>query len=142
MSAFEISSDPARLDVDWVHERLSADTYWADGRSRERVERAIACSIPYGVFATADGRQVAFARVVTDQTTFAWLSDVYVDRSVRGKGVGKLLMERIMADVEEFGLRRMVLATDDAHELYRRYGFDAHPKPEMWMERRWEDNPA
>jgi hypothetical protein len=51
-------------------------------------------------------------------------------------------VERIMADVEEFGLRRMVLATDDAHELYRRYGFDAHPKPEMWMERRWEGNPA
>ncbi|GIG63841.1 GNAT family N-acetyltransferase [Phytomonospora endophytica] len=141
MSGFEISTDPARLDLDWLHERLSTDTYWATGRSRERMLRTIENSVPYGVFA-ADGTQVAFARLVTDRATFAWLSDVYVDRSTRGSGVGKLLMERIMADVETFGLRRMVLATDDAHELYRRYGFEAHPKPEMWMERRWEDNPA
>ncbi|HEY1176560.1 MAG TPA: GNAT family N-acetyltransferase [Phytomonospora sp.] len=141
MSGFEISTDPARLDLDWLHERLSTDTYWAVGRSRERMQRTIDYSLPYGVFA-ADGTQVAFARLVTDQATFAWLSDVYVDRSTRGAGVGKLLMERIMADVETFGLRRMVLATDDAHELYRRYGFEAHAKPEMWMERRWEDNPA
>ena len=141
MPDYSISTDPSRIDLDWLQERLSTDSYWAAGRSRERVERPIANSLPYGVYA-AGGRQVAFARLVTDKTTFAWLSDVYVDRSTRGEGVGKLLMERIMADVEEFGLRRMVLATGDAHELYRRYGFDAHPKPEMWMERRWEDNPA
>ena len=140
-AAYEISTDPARLDRDWIHARLSTDTYWAGERSRERVERTIAHSEPYGVYA-ADGRQVAFARVVTDRTTFAWLSDVYVDRSVRGDGVGKLLVGRIMADVEEYGLRRMVLATDDAHGLYARFGFAPHPKPEMWMEKRWEDNPA
>lgn len=141
MSGFEISSDPARLDVDWLHDRLSTDTYWATGRSRERLLRTVENSVPYGVY-DADRGQVAFARLVTDKTTFAWLSDVYVDRAVRGEGVGKLLMERIMADVEEYGLRRMVLATDDAHELYRRYGFEPHPKPEMWMERRWEGTPA
>lgn len=137
---FEISTDPAELDIDWLHERLSTDTYWATGRTRERVERAVANAVPYGVF--RDGTQVAFARVVTDRTTFAWLSDVYVDRSVRGEGVGKLLIERVMSDAEDWGLRRMVLATGDAHELYRRHGFEAHPTPEQWMEKLWPDNPA
>lgn len=138
--SFEISTDRAALDLDWLHDRLSTDTYWAIGRTRERVERAVANAVPYGVF--LEGAQVAFARLVTDKTTFAWLSDVYVDRSVRGRGVSKLLMDRIMSDVDEWGLRRMVLATGDAHELYRRYGFDAHPKPEQWMEKVWPENAA
>ena len=134
-----VSTDRSRLDLAWVHDRLSTDTYWAKGRTRERVEIAVANSECYGVY-HPDGHQVAFARVVTDKVTFAWLSDVYVDRSVRGTGVSKLLVGRIVADVESLELRRFLLATADAHGLYERFGFTPHPHPDWWMERVWETN--
>ncbi|MFD3592545.1 GNAT family N-acetyltransferase [Nocardia sp. NPDC058640] len=136
----EISTDPTTVDLDWLHHRLSTDAYWAMGRSRERVQRLVENSLPYSVF--DNGTQIAFARLVTDRTTFAWLSDVYVDRAHRGKGVGKLLLDRIMADADTWGLRRMALATGDAHDLYRPYGFAPHPKPDQWMEKNWPDNPS
>lgn len=136
----EISTDPAAVDLDWLHDRLSTDAYWALGRSVERVQRLVANSLPYSVF--DDGDQIAFARLVTDRTTFAWLSDVYVERSQRGKGVGKLLLDRVMADADDWGLRRMALATGDAHDLYRRYGFASHPEPDQWMEKNWPTHPA
>ncbi|MFE5477531.1 GNAT family N-acetyltransferase [Nocardia sp. NPDC056541] len=136
----EISTDPAAVDLDWLHHRLSTDAYWAPGRSRERVRRVVENSLPYSVF--HDGSQIAFARLVTDRTTFAWLSDVYVDRWQRGKGVGKLLLDRIMADADDWGLRRMALATGDAHDMYRPYGFTAHPEPDQWMEKTWPADPA
>jgi GNAT superfamily N-acetyltransferase len=104
------------------------------------VERLVESSLPYSVF--RDGSQIAFARLVTDRTTFAWLADVYVDRPQRGHGVGKLLLDRIMADADSWGLRRMALATGDAHDLYRTYGFTPHPKPDLWMEKNWPSNPA
>ncbi|MGH3478372.1 MAG: GNAT family N-acetyltransferase [Pseudonocardiaceae bacterium] len=96
---FQISTDQQRLDVDWLHNRLSTDTYWAPGRPRERVEKAVANSTCYGVY-HPDGHQVAFARLVTDHTVFAWLGDMYVDRSVRGIGIAKRLVGRIMDDFE------------------------------------------
>ncbi|MEU4650521.1 GNAT family N-acetyltransferase [Nocardia fluminea] len=136
----EISTDPAAVDLDWLHHRLSTDAYWALGRSRERVVRLVENSLPYSVF--RDGSQIAFARLVTDRTTFAWLADVYVDRPQRGQGVGKLLLDRVMADADSWGLRRMALATGDAHNLYRTYGFTPHPKPDLWMEKNWPSNPA
>ncbi|MGH8792028.1 MAG: GNAT family N-acetyltransferase [Stackebrandtia sp.] len=139
-SDYVVSTDPSRLDLDWIHDRLSTDAYWAAGRSRERMERAAADSHCYGVYAP-EGGQVGFARLVTDRTTFAWLSDVYVDRSVRGMGLSKALMARIMDDVKEWKLRRVVLATDDAAELYRKFGFvELGDEPFTFMSARWPDN--
>lgn len=137
---YEICDDRSRVDIDWLHDRLSTDTYWAKGRTRDRVVAAVEHSACYSVFDAA-GAQVAFARVVTDYTTFAWLSDVYVDRSVRGAGVGKLLVERIVGDCERLKLRRMLLATDDAADLYARYGFaSVRDSGYEWMALTWPDN--
>ena len=119
---YTISDDRARLDLDVVHGFLSGESYWARGRSRERVERSIEHSLPFGLY-RADGRQVGFARVVTDRATFAWLADVFVVAEERGRGLSKWLVECILAHPELQGLRRWILATHDAHELYRRYGF-------------------
>src|SRR5439155_2457717 len=82
-----VSSDPAELDLDWIHEALSERAYWALGRSRGTVEASIAGSLCFGAF--RDGRQVGFARVVTDGVTFGWVCDVFVDETARGRGVGK-----------------------------------------------------
>src|SRR3954463_9161828 len=86
----EISTDPARLDLDLIHRYLSEESYWARGRSRDEIERAIEHSIPFGAY--RDGQQVAFARVVSDRATFAWLADVFVLPSHRGQGLGKRLV--------------------------------------------------
>ncbi|MFE0739524.1 GNAT family N-acetyltransferase, partial [Streptomyces sp. NPDC058855] len=85
---YELSVDPDRIDVGRVHQWLSTDAYWAIGRPREKQESAIAGSLNFGVYEAGSGEQVAYARVVTDRSTFAWLCDVYVDRSARGKGLG------------------------------------------------------
>jgi N-acetylglutamate synthase-like GNAT family acetyltransferase len=138
--AYEISTDPERLDREWIHRVISTDTYWAEGRSREDMDHAIAHSLPYGVY-DESGKQVVFARLVTDRTYFAWLSDVFVDRSARGRGLSKLLMERIVADAEEMGLKRVVLATDDAQGLYRQFGFDDIGDQYSWMYRVWDTRP-
>lgn len=133
--AFRISSDPAELDRELVHRWLSTDAYWAIGRSREVQDSAIDGSRNYGVYDEASGAQLAYARVVTDGATFAWLCDVYVAPSARGEGVGVALVEHLLADLEPLGLRRIALATGDAHGLYERFGFTALPNPEQWMVR-------
>ncbi|GAB3992331.1 GNAT family N-acetyltransferase [Glycomyces albus] len=134
--AYEISTDPDRLDRDWIHKALSTDTYWATGRSRERNDVALDNSLCYGVY-DAD-RQVGFARIITDRVTFAWICDVYVDRDARGRGLGKRLMERVVDDLDKMGLRRAALATGDAQELYRRYGFAELDGAEtVWMSKQW-----
>ncbi len=127
-----ISTDPADLDLDWIHTALSGRAYWALGRGRSVVERSLANSLCFAAL-DADGRQVGFARVVTDQATFAWLCDVFVDEAWRGRGVGKALMEAILADPRLAGLKRMMLATQDAHGLYAQYGFEPLGNPERWM---------
>ena len=119
---YTISDERARLDVDVVHGFLSRESYWARGRSRERVERSIEHSLAFGVY-RGDGRQVGFARVVTDRATFAWLADVFVVPDERGRGLSKWLVECVLAHPELQNLRRWILATRDAQELYRRYGF-------------------
>ncbi|SDE36566.1 GNAT family N-acetyltransferase [Glycomyces harbinensis] len=131
---YTISSDPDRLDRDWIHEAISTDTYWATGRSREDMDRAIEHSLPYGLY-DGTGRQLAFARLVTDQTYFAWLSDVYVDRSARGKGVGKLLMRHLVEETEKMNLRRVMLATSDAQGLYGQFDFTEIDDDYAWMYR-------
>ncbi|MFB7875565.1 GNAT family N-acetyltransferase [Nocardia sp. NPDC056064] len=130
---YEVSTDPARLDPARVHRWLSTDSYWAEGRPRDRQDRAIAASLNFGVYDSVSGTQVAYARVVTDQATFAWLCDVYVDRSVRGKGVGTAMVAAVREHLEPYGLTRVALATNDAHGVYEKIGFTPLPRPENWM---------
>lgn len=129
----EISTDPNRLDVDLIHRWLSEESYWAGGVSREIVARAIDNSLCFGVY--LEGRQVGLARVVTDRATFAWLADVFILDSYRGRGYGKALIAAVVAHPELRGLRRLLLATRDAHGLYAQYGFTP-VAPERFMERR------
>jgi GNAT superfamily N-acetyltransferase len=131
-NGYEISTDPARLDVDAV-ERFLRASYWAAQRSRSKIERSIETSIVFGVYEGA--RQVGFARVVSDQVDFAWLCDVYIDPAVRRRGLAKWLMETVLAHQELQGLRRWVLGTKDAHGLYKQYGFVPLGEPNAWMER-------
>ncbi|MGW1587478.1 GNAT family N-acetyltransferase [Streptomyces sp. NPDC002386] len=130
---YEFSAETDRVDVDRVHGWLSRDAYWAIGRSREKHERAMAESVNFGVYDAGSGEQVAYARVVTDRALFAWLADVYVDPGVRGKGVGTAFVGRIREHLRPYGLRRVLLATEDAQEVYARLGFRAVDHPERWM---------
>jgi GNAT superfamily N-acetyltransferase len=133
---------PARVGVDLVHRWLSEQSYWAKGRDRALVERSIAGSHNYSVFDDAphddsgydDARQAAFARPVTDGATFAWICDVFVAEQHRGKGLGSWLVESIVEDLRHDGVQRFVLATRDAHEVYRRCGFAPLEGPDRWME--------
>ena len=128
---YTISTDRNRLDIISIHAYLTR-SYWSPGVPFAIVERAIANSLPFGLF-HAD-QQVGFARVVSDQATFAYLADVYVLEAHRGKGLSKWMMEVMLADVRLQGLRRMLLATKDAHELYRRFGFTEIANPSRMME--------
>ncbi|MFC9130068.1 GNAT family N-acetyltransferase [Streptomyces sp. NPDC057099] len=130
---YEISTDPARLDAERVHGWLSTDAYWALGRTREKQDRAIEGSLNFGVYETVSGAQVAYARVITDRATFAWLCDVYVDPSVRGKGVGTAFLAAVRDELQQYGLRRVLLATHDAHGVYEKVGFAELEHPEHWM---------
>lgn len=132
---YRFSSATSDLDRTLVHHWLSTDTYWATGRAREVQEAAIDGSRNYGAYDETSGAQVAYARVVTDAATFAWLCDVYVDPAVRGEGVGVALVEHLLSDLEPLGLRRIALATGDAHGLYERFGFAPLANPEQWMVR-------
>jgi GNAT superfamily N-acetyltransferase len=127
-----ISSDPADLDLDWLHPALSERAYWALGRSREVLEAAISGSLCFGAY--VGDRQVGFARVITDEATFGWVCDVFVDETARGQGIGRRLIAAIVAEPRLRGLR-LVLATRDAQGLYERHGFRLLVNPERWMER-------
>ena len=131
MSAYEISTDPARLDLDAIHAFLT-QSYWSPGIARATVARAIANSLCFGVF--WQGQQVGFARMVTDKTTFAYLCDVYVLEAHRGRGVSKQLMDYVVKHPDLQGLRRMMLATRDAHGLYAQFGFTPLSAPDRIME--------
>jgi GNAT superfamily N-acetyltransferase len=142
MDAYEISTDPSRLDVDAMHAYLTR-SYWSPGIPRETVERAARHSLCFGVYERASGAQVGLARVVTDHATFAYLCDVYVLEEHRGHGLGKRLIEEVMAHPALTGARRAMLATRDAHGLYARHGFRAPPddgvllqilRPDMYRE--------
>jgi GNAT superfamily N-acetyltransferase len=136
-----VNSEPAWLDLELIHRFLSEHSYWARGIPRDVVARSIANSLCFGVYAFAKGapdparRQVGFARVATDRATFAYLADVFVLPEHRGRGLSKRLMEAVLAHPDLQGLRRWMLATADAHELYRRYGFTALSQPDRFMQR-------
>jgi N-acetylglutamate synthase-like GNAT family acetyltransferase len=128
---FEISTDPARIDVGVVHEFLT-NCYWAKGIPEETVRRSIENSLCFGVY---HGKlQVGFARVISDRATFAYLADVFILSPFRGRGLSKWLMECIVAPPDLQGLRRWMLATKDAHGLYSQFGFSSVKSPERWME--------
>lgn len=131
VGAYLISTDRARLDLDAISAYLSGESYWARGRSRERVVRGIENSLPFGVY--RDGAQVGFARVVTDYATFAWLADVYVLPEHRGGGLGKALVEAVVEHAAVRDLPRVLLATADAHGLYEQHGFAALQRAERFM---------
>jgi GNAT superfamily N-acetyltransferase len=130
---YVISTDITRLDVSFIYDFLSNDSYWAQGRSLELVKRSVENSLNFGLF---DGdSQIGFARVVTDYATFAWLADVFVVDEHRGEGLGRWLIEVVTSHPQLQGFRRWVLATLDAHELYRKFGFNELSQPARWMER-------
>jgi GNAT superfamily N-acetyltransferase len=128
---YSITTDREKLDVDAIHAFLSR-SFWADGIPRATVATAMANSLCFGLFDGAS--QIGFARVVTDRATYAYLCDVYVLESHRGRGLGKWLIETVMAHPDLQGLRRFQLVTRDAHWLYSPHGFEAPRDPERHME--------
>jgi GNAT superfamily N-acetyltransferase len=128
---FTISTDPARLDIDAICDFFTR-AYWAHGRPRERTERALANSLVFGVYEGT--KQIGIARVVSDYAVVAYLCDVFIHEDYRAHGLGKWLIETVMAHPDLQGLRRWTLATRDAHGLYKQYGFSPLADPAGWME--------
>ena len=129
-----ISDDPARLDVAAIHAYLTR-SYWSAGVPREVIERAVRHSLCVGCY-TAAGEQVGLVRVVTDRATFAWICDVFVLEAHRGRGLSKAMMRAVMSHPDLRAVRRLTLATRDAHGLYAQFGFVPVAKPGSQMERR------
>ena len=129
---YTLSDDPVRLDLDVIHGFL-AGSYWSPGIPRETLARAIAHSLCFGVY--LGETQVGFARLVTDRATFAYLADVFVLEPHRGRGLSRALMELILSHPEVQGLRRWLLATRDAHGLYRKFGFSELANPAVFLTR-------
>jgi GNAT superfamily N-acetyltransferase len=136
-----ISTDPTKLNLVLIHKFLSEHSYWARGIPQEVVARSMANSLCFGVYevknttSSPDWSQVGFARVSTDRATFAYLADVFILPEHRGQGLSKRLIEAVLAHADLQGMRRWMLATADAHELYRRYGFTALTQPDRFMQR-------
>jgi GNAT superfamily N-acetyltransferase len=131
MSPYEVSTDPARLDVTAIHAFLSS-TYWSPGIPFTTVSRAVENSVCVGAY--IGEQQIGFARMVTDKATFAYLADVYVLEEHRGNGLSKRMLEALLQLEALQGLRRMMLATRDAHALYAQFGFKALASPARFME--------
>src|SRR5580692_6860049 len=131
MSTYEFTCDKQRLDIEAIHAFL-AQSYWSPGIPRAIVERAIANSLCFAVF--LENKQIGFGRVVTDKATLAYLADVYILPEHRNKGLSKRLVEQVLQHPDLQGLRRMMLATLDAHGLYRKFGFKPLAAPERIME--------
>lgn len=127
-----ISTDKSLIDFDTVYHYLDKESYWGKGIQPDRLKKAIENSMCFGIY--KDGKQAAFARVVTDKATFAYICDVFVLVDHRRLGLSKWLMQTIVQHPELQGIRRWSLATADAHKLYTQFGFTPISKPENWME--------
>ena len=127
---FYISTEKEKMDIDVIHSFLTR-SYWAEGISKEIVRRSIEGALCFGVF--ENDKQIGFARMITDRATFAYLADVFIIEEFRGLGLSKWLMEVIMSYPDLQGLRRMMLATRDAHELYKKFGFTLLNNVDRWM---------
>jgi GNAT superfamily N-acetyltransferase len=132
-----VSDDKQKIDLTFVHEYLSKESYWAQNIPVDVVTRSIENSISYGVYHS--GKQVGFARVVTDKATFAYLADVFIIESYRGKGLSRMLLECIHAHPDVQGLRRWMLGTRDAHGLYTKFGWTPIPYPDRFMQLHFPD---
>jgi GNAT superfamily N-acetyltransferase len=130
LGEFSITTDKTKMDIPLIH-RYITRSYWAEGIPFETVVKAVEGSLCFGVF--HGDKQIGVARVITDAATFAYLCDVFIDESYRGRGLGKWLMETILGHEQLQGLRRFALTTKDAHGLYSQYGFAPLPLPERWM---------
>lgn len=128
---FSISTDKSQLDLSMIHEFLKT-SYWAKDIPKSIVEKSIAHSLCFGVY--EQKKQIGFARVISDYATFAYLADVFILESYRGKGLGKWFIKSILAHSELQNLRKFLLGTRDAHELYRQFGFNNLNRPEIYME--------
>ncbi len=133
---YRISTDQSLLDIDFVHEFLTR-SYWAEGIGREVVEKSVAGSLCFGVYHL--DKQIGFARMITDQATFAYLADVFITPEFRGRGLSKWLVAAILSHPGLQGLRRILLATLDAHGLYQQFGFTPLAIPERWMNKHFPD---
>jgi N-acetylglutamate synthase-like GNAT family acetyltransferase len=131
-NSYLISTDKSKLDIDSIHEFLSTKAYWCLNIPKSTVQTAIENSLCFGVY--EHDKQIGFARVISDFSTIAYLGDVYVLEEYRGKGLSKWLMETIMSHPQLQGLRRWILLTGDAHELYRQFGWTSIADPTKWME--------
>lgn len=129
-----LTTDPNRLEVEAVHKFLSEESYWARERTRDTVEKALRNSLCFTML--CEGTLAGFARVVTDYATFAYICDLFVLRDHRGKGLGKWLVECIISQTQQLGLKSWLLATADAHGLYEQYGFKALEGSTRYMARR------
>lgn len=131
LTTIKFSNDKSLLDIGFIHQFLST-TYWSKGISISVVEKAIENSFCFAAF---DGeQQIGFARLITDYATFGYLADVFVIERYRGQGVGKGLVKGILDHFTDSHLRRVVLATSDAHDLYLQYGFQPLANPQNFME--------
>ena len=128
---FTISTENEKFDINSIHSFLTR-SYWAEGISKEVIKRSIEGSLCFGVF--TNNKQIGFARMITDKATFAYLADVFIIEEYRGLGLSKWLMEVIMSHPELRGLRRMMLATKDAHGLYKKFGFTPLNNADRWMQ--------
>ena len=138
MDGWLISDDLERFDVARAHGWISRESYWAEHIPFETFQRSLTNSLVAGAYA-ADGEMAAMARVVTDRATFGWVCDVFVDQAHRGAGLGKQLMAYLRAHPDLQGLRRLHLATRDAHGLYSQFGFGPLTGVDRWMEIRGRD---
>lgn len=132
---FYISTNITEMDIDFIHQYLSNQSYWAKGRSRELVLKSMQNSLCFAVF-TGQSEQIGFARLVTDYVVFAWLMDVFIDDAFKGQGLGKMLIEHITELPELQQVNGIGLRTKDAHSLYEKYGFKNIDDPETWMLRK------
>jgi len=133
-AGYLFSCDKQKVQTAAVHHFLDKQSYWARGVPYETVERAIRYSLVIGIY-DADGNQAGFGRMITDHATFAYLADVFVVPAHRGRGLSKELMHAFCRIADDFGLRRFLLTTQDAHGLYRQSGFEMFPYPERLMSR-------
>ena len=128
-----ISTDQEKLDIDLIHRYLSEEAYWSKGISKDVIIASIRNSLNFGLY--VEGQQVGYARVISDYATIAYLGDVFVLPAYRGRGFSKRLMEEVMSHPKLQGLRRWILLTRDAHDLYRQFGWNSIEKPDRWMEK-------
>jgi len=136
-NGYTISTDPSRLDIDTIHAYLAEESYWASGIPLAIVKKSIENSLCFGVYEQV--KQIGFARVISDQATFAWLCDVFILKPHRGRGLGKWLVRCVLSHPELQYLRSWVLVTQDAHGLYAQCGFKTTERPEAWMTIRNQD---